>query len=66
MLKNENGHYRGLHIVIIDHKTGKVASAWAFDTYRSSQQLETFIQKNIPEGYIVAIACKDDCATTLS
>ncbi len=36
MMPNENGHYRGLHIAIINPYTGKVEVARVFDTYKSS------------------------------
>ena len=41
--KNENDHYRGLHIVIINSTNGKIEHAKVFDTYKSSSLLETFI-----------------------
>ena len=64
--KNENGHYRGLNIVIIT-PTGSIHCAKAFDTYWSSDILEEFIkQLMIPDGYIVAVACKDEGATKLT
>ena len=63
--KNENNHYRGLHIVIVNPQTGKVESAQAFDTYISSEALEAFTDE-IPEGRIVVAACMDECATELS
>ena len=37
-----------------------------FDTYKSSVELEKFIDKVIPDGHIIAVACKDDCFTNLS
>ena len=38
--KNENDTYRGLHIVIIHPKTGNVEYSKAFDTYKSSNDLD--------------------------
>ena len=64
--KNENDHYRGLHMVIINSSSGKVESAQVFDTYKSSEQFDAFIDIGIPEGHIVIAACKDECATNLS
>ena len=65
---NEHGHDRGLHIVLIDPNTGKVAIAQIFDTYdKDSQQLDRFIcNDRIPSNYIIAAACKDECTKTLS
>ena len=40
---NESGHYRGLHIVIINPFTGIVESAQVFDTYKTSKRLNEFI-----------------------
>lgn len=66
--ENSNGHYRGLHIVIIDPKWGTVEWARSFDTYRVCTEFDEFLD-SIPkpeENYIVCIACKDDCFTNLS
>ena len=65
--KNENNHYRGLHIVMIEPKTGNTEFAQAFDTYKNSTGLDKFIdEREIPEGHIIVAACQDDCATALS
>ena len=53
---NENGTYRGLHIVIINPDNGKVEFTNVFDTYDSSELLEQFINTHIPEGRIVVAA----------
>ena len=37
-----------------------------FDTYKTSIRLDHFIAQDIPAGFIVVAACKDDCATRLS
>lgn len=39
-----------------------------FDTYKSSEELEKFIdrKKNLAEGSIVIAACKDECTSNLS
>lgn len=34
--KNENNHYRGLHIVVVNPANEKVEMARAFDTYETS------------------------------
>lgn len=64
---NENNHFRGLHIVAFDPAHGNVEVAKVFDTYESSHKLDSMISNNlIPEGHIVAVACKDDCTKNLS
>lgn len=64
--KNENGHYRGLHIVIINHETAEVVSAKVFDTHQSTASFDTFLGSKVPSNHIVVAACKDDCDTELS
>ena len=64
--KNENGHFRGLHIVILNPENGEIHSAKVFDTYKCSNEFDTFSVTRIPEEYIVIAACKDECATNLS
>ena len=64
--KNIHNHYRGLHIVIINHLNGKVEVAKVFDTSKSSVEFEHFTAFRIPEGHIVVAACMDDCVTSLS
>lgn len=41
--KNENGHYRGLHLVVINPHNGKVELAEAFDTHKSRVDFNIFI-----------------------
>ena len=41
--KNESGHHRGLHIVVISPVDGKVIASKAFDTYKSSNGLNHFL-----------------------
>ena len=69
--KNENGHYRGLHIVIINSLDGKVELSQVFDTYKTSKGFyelpeygRTLLQE-LPEGHIVCVACQDDCVSNL-
>ena len=64
--KNEHGHYRGLHIAIFNPFNGIVVKARAFDTYKTSVDLDGFIHAGIPEGYIVVAASEDDGASQLS
>ena len=67
--KNENNHLRGLHIVIVNPTSGKVESAKAFDTYKSSDKLDDFLENSEviqKEGYIVAAVCRDECVSKLS
>lgn len=66
MPQNEHGNFRGLHIVVVNPFDYKIESAKVFDTYKSSVELEKFIEKAIPTGHIVVAACKDDCAKGLS
>ena len=66
MEKNENGHSRGLHIVVINTFNGRVETAKVFDTYKGSQEFDKFIRDDILEGFIVVAACKDDCVSNLS
>ena len=64
--KNENDHFRGLHVALINPHDGEVSWAQVFDTYKESTKLDAFIKTYIPEGYIIVAACKDDCVTELS
>ena len=64
--QNENGHYRGLHIVALDPERGEVLAAQAFDTYVSSALFDQFISRGIPQGTIILAACKDECVSKLS
>ena len=68
MKSNINGHFRGLHIVLINPESGQNICQGIFDTYKSSDQFEAFLREQppIPAGTIVIAACKDDCVTNLS
>ena len=67
MEPNETGHFRGLHLAIIDPKSGKPQHARVFDTYESSAGIDEFLNTTeIPDGHIVAAACKDDFEGQLS
>ena len=50
----------------VDPTNGQVSNAKSFDTYTTSNALETFIENSIPNGHIIALACQDDCITNLS
>ena len=63
---NHNGHQRGLHVVVINAETGEVETAQVFDTYQTGVGFDEFIDTAIPEGRIIAAACKDECVTQLS
>lgn len=64
---NTNQTYRGLHIVIINGFNGNVDVAQVFDTYKSSEEFEEFIDDGeIPGGFIIIAVCRDDCAQNLS
>ena len=64
--RNESNHLRGLHIVILTPDVGDVIFAGAFDTYKSSAELDAFVKQDVTEGFIVVAACMDDCSTQLS
>ena len=65
--KNSSGHYRGVHIILINPISGKVEFAKVFDTYKSSIALNNFIEsKMIKEGTVVVVSCKDDCYKNFS
>ena len=67
MEPNENWHYRGLHIAIVDPRTGKPTFAKVFDTYQTCYEFDKFIARDdIPDDNIIIAACKDECVTCLS
>ena len=59
---NENKHYRGLHIVIVNPSTMKSEFAKVFDTYKDSSDLEVFVQSYNTSNKIVVAACRDECS----
>ena len=61
-----NHDQRGLHIAVINTLTGHVETAQVFDTYKSSEEFDIFVNKEIPRGFIIIAACKDECTTSLS
>ena len=66
MKANEKGTFRGLHLVIINQINFRIEFAKVFDTYTSSHSLNNFIEKDIPKGYIIAVASCDDIVTKMS
>ena len=64
---NENGHDRGLHLVVINSLTGAVVTARVFDSHHSGRALRDYVEaaKKLPDGHIVVVACKDDCVSSL-
>ena len=66
MYPNEKGNFRGLHLVIINQINFRIEFAKVFDTYISSQSLHSIIDKDIPKGYIIAVASCDDIVTKMS
>ena len=64
---DDSNDFRGLNIAIIDPKDGRIRQGRVFDTYKTSEEFEKWIStENIPAGYIVAAACKDECTANLS
>lgn len=64
---NENSHQRGLHIAVLVKGGGQPKKARVFDTYKSSEELESFINSgDIKDGSIVVAACMDECVSSLS
>lgn len=58
--------YRGLQVVVINPQSGDVKLAMTFDTSTRGDRFDHFIQKDQPEGYVIAVACLDDCMNNLS
>ena len=65
--KNINNHHRGLHLVVINEKSGHIEFTRCFDTFESTHEFDSFITSGgVPHGKIVAAACKDDCEKNMS
>ena len=62
---NENNHYRGMHMVIINPINGKILYSKVFDTYKTGDLFENFITNCVEDNTIVVAACKDECVTSL-
>ena len=66
---NDNGHFRGLHIVVINPHTGTIETQKAFDTWKGPEEFDNFIfdtEIQSQLGYIFIAACKDECIRALS
>ena len=63
---NQNPSQWGLHVVLINNTNGIVEAAKSFDTYEHSRVINAFITNDIPDGWIVCAACKDECIMNLS
>ena len=61
---NENGHFRGLHIVVINPINGKVSKAQSFDTHESSVAMGKFVA-DLEQDWIIVVACKDTCVKAM-
>ena len=65
--ENENGHLRGMHIVVLNGDNQKMVFGEAFDTYKSSESLEKWIVNfDMKQNFIVIAACKDEASMHLS
>ena len=64
--KNENCNYRGLHMVVLNPKDGKVLHANVFDTYKGSGCLKSFMWNYLADGDIIIVACMDECVTGMT
>lgn len=55
--------------MVVNINSGKIDVAQAYDTSRSSKELDNFIDNEvtkIPNGSFILIACKSDCVAKLS
>lgn len=65
--KNSNGHFRGLHIVVIDPDNGKIVLAKAFDTHATTLGIKEMLDGGgAPEGFIVIAACQEECVKKMT
>ena len=55
-----------MHIVVFNPFAGKIVSAQVFDTYQTAAGFDNFITQTLPDGFIVIVACKDECMTSLT
>jgi hypothetical protein len=61
-------HRRGYNLAVIDPGTGAVVTGAGFDTWANQYEAQDLVDfvASIPQGYIVAVAVKDDGATNLT
>ena len=52
--------------MVVNPCDATVVATKVFDTYVDSKDFERFVGSQIPDGYIVVVACKDECTTSLS
>ena len=57
-------------MVVFNPGLGKIEFTKVFDTYKSSDSFEEFIESiernDIPDDLVVAVACQDECITNLT
>ena len=63
---NKNGHHRGLHVVVLNPANNEIEWHGTFDTYYCGDLLDDFIWNELPDGYIVVAACKDEMTESIS
>ena len=63
---NENGDCIGLSIVVFHPSNGKVLVAQVFLIGSNLDLFDTFIERDLPDGSIVAAACNNECIMNLS
>lgn len=52
--------------MVINPLNYKVEWTEVFDTYTSSNRFDEFISLGFPNGYIIVVACQDECSYRLS
>jgi hypothetical protein len=61
-------HRRGYNLAVIDPGTGAVVNRAGFDTWANEYEAQDLVDfvADVPQGYIVAVAVKDDGAANLT
>ncbi|XP_013395204.1 protein O-linked-mannose beta-1,2-N-acetylglucosaminyltransferase 1 [Lingula anatina] len=62
--ENKKGK-RGLTVVVVDNKTGKVLEDKVFDTYSDDAPLVRFLKYDVPDDAFILVASYDDASTRL-
>ena len=63
----ENDNARGLHLAVINSKTGDVITQGVFDTFETSEGIDYFIDNGgVKSGDIIVATCQDDVSKRLS